>query len=135
MPEGEKQTWRERYAQARENMKHNKAVQWLQDNRVPIGIGVGCFVAGHYLTAPKTSELQQVAKNTALLVWKSPPTNIALVKCEMPQPIPVRYKPTGEDFRSINRASKLLKMNPHEISKDAQGAQNLFERLPDSVFA
>jgi hypothetical protein len=67
--------------------------------------------------------------------WKSPNINVALVKRELPQPIPVHYKPTGENFASIRRAAQMLGMNASEISKDAQGSQSLFERLPDSVFA
>lgn len=56
--EPNKRTWRERFNEARENMRDNQAVQWARDNRTTIGVGAGCFAFGFLLRSkPHVTEI------------------------------------------------------------------------------
>lgn len=65
MPEEpiQKKTWRQRYNEARENMRDNKIVQWAQDNRVTIGVGIGGVTFG-YLLRGKSVQVSPTFNNT-----------------------------------------------------------------------
>lgn len=64
MPEEpNKKKFRDRYNEARENMRDNKAMQWLKANRVPIGIGIGGVTFG-YLLRSKTVHMAPTFNNT-----------------------------------------------------------------------
>lgn len=123
--------------------KFEKVKQHLKENKkVYLAAGGGMLVGGTVVGVVmlrhagfQVPEIQQTAKNTALIVWKSPPTNITLVKEACPDPIPVLDKATGEPYRSIRRAAKVTGETIHAIRKDVHGPQTRFEELPDSVFA
>lgn len=128
MPESIKNT----VARVKQHVKDNKTKYLIG------GTAVSCLAIGG--TAGKffaSCEVKQTVDSLKLvhIQYKSPNVNVALVKEAMPDPIPVRYKPTGEDFRSMRRAAKMLGMNAANISADAHGEQKLFELLPESVFA
>jgi hypothetical protein len=100
--------------------------------------GFGCLVVGGIGGAALgKTDVKQVVDSMKLIhiQYKSPNVNLALVKEACPDPIPVLDKATGEAYRSINRASKMTGTTIRSISRDAQGVQERWERLPDSVFA
>lgn len=115
----------------------------LKDNKKVYLVGAGGVVVGASMTTVVAMarygglpiEISQTAKNTALVIWKPEITQVALVRKACPDPIPVLDKLTGEAYSSLTRAAKVTGTNLSEISKDAQGLQERFERLPDSVFA
>lgn len=115
----------------KDHFRRNKKFYFVGAGGAAIG-ATGMFFAG---SGP--SQVKQIVDSFKIvhIQYKSPNINVALVKQACPDPIPVRYKPTGEDFRSIRRAAEVLGMNRTDISVDAQGVQKLFEQLPDSVFA
>jgi hypothetical protein len=125
---------KERTARVKQHLKDNRQVYLAAAGGAVIG---GTIVGAISLRRVgfQMPEIQQTAKNTALVVWKSPPTNIALVREACPDPIPVLDKMTGESYRSITRAMKMTGETIKSISKDVHGDQTRWERLPDSVFA
>ena len=73
MPEEpSKKRLRDRYNDARENMRDNKIVQWVKDNRVPIGVGAGCLTFG-YLVRGKTVHMAPTFDNTVAPVFNNTP--------------------------------------------------------------
>ena len=133
--------FKDRIEQMKENAKYKKIQQHVQDNKVPyiVGItGVSCLAVGGFGGAILGNVDTKLTVDSMKLIhiqYKSPNTNIALVKRACPDPIPVLDKMTGEPYRSIRRAAAATGRNIMDISKDAQGVQERFERLPDSVFA
>lgn len=125
---------KEKAARIKQHVKDNRTTYLAAAGGAVIGGSIVGVIALRHMGL-QMPEIQQTAKNTALIVWKPVNTNIALVREACPDPIPVRHKPTGEDFRSIRRAAEMTGTNAREISKDIHGLQELFERLPDSVFA
>jgi hypothetical protein len=125
---------KEKTARVRRHVKENRNVYLAAGGGVLVGGTVVGVIALRHMGL-QVPEIQQTAKNTALIVWKSPPTNIALVREACPDPIPVLDKVTGESYRSITRAMKMTGETIKSISKDAHGDQIRWERLPDSVFA
>jgi len=123
--------------------KFEKCKQHLSRNKRVYAAATGGVVVGGSIVGIvmlrnagfQVPEIQQNAKNTALIVWKSPPTNIALVRRACPDPIPVLDKSTGEAYGSINRAAEMTKTAYAAIRNDVHGAQDRWGRLPDSVFA
>jgi hypothetical protein len=100
--------------------------------------GVSCLLIGAIGSAMMGKvDTKQVVDSFKLLhiQYKSPNVNIALVKKACPAPIPVLHKPSGEAFCSIRRAAQALDLDQRKIAMDMHGAQELFERLPESVFA
>jgi hypothetical protein len=71
MPEGEKQTWKTRYNEARVNMRDNAMIKWVKDNRVPIGVGIGGVTFG-YLIRGKTVHMAPTFNNTVAPVFTTP---------------------------------------------------------------
>ena len=123
-----------KFERVKQHLRENKKTYLAAAGGAVIGgttVGVIMFRS----SGIQIPEIQQTAKNIALIVWKSPPTNIALVREACPEPIPVLDKATGEAYRSIRRAAAATGRNVMDISKDAQGLQERFERLSDSVFA
>ena len=123
-----------KFEKVKQHLKENKKVYLAAGGGVLVGGTVVGVIMLRHVGVPMP-EIQQTAKNTALIVWKSPPTNIALVKEACPDPIPVLDKTTGEAYRSITRAARITGETIKSISKDSQGLQSRWERLPDSVFA
>lgn len=127
----------------REPTKYQKFKKHLKENqKVYLAAGGGMAVGASVATAVVLNrlggfplEISQTAKNTALLVWKPEINQIALVKKACSEPIPVLDKLTGESYPSLRRAVEVTGETLSSISKDAQGVQERFERLPDSVFA
>ncbi len=123
--------------------RYQKVKTHLQENKKYYIVGAGGVVVGASLATTFglhrvgsfPVDINQTIKNTALIVWKPQNTNIALVKKACPDPIPVLDKLTGEGYSSLNRAAKVTGKTIRYISNDAQGLQERFERLPDSVFA
>ena len=123
-----------KFKKFKQHLKDNKKVYLAAGGGVLVGgTVVGVFMLRH--VGFQVPEIHQTAKNTALIVWKSPPTNIALVKRACPDPIPVLDKTTGEAYGSINRAAEMTKTAYTTIRNDVHGAQTRWERLPESVFA
>lgn len=118
-----------RLVRAKRHLKENKKVYIAAVGGLAVG-SVGVFVAtGGHVTIVE-------AFKGVHIQYKSP--NITIVELERracPDPIPVMDKLTGEVFASINRAAKMTKTAYAAIRTDAHGAQNRWERLPDSVFA
>jgi hypothetical protein len=125
---------KEKAARVRQHVKDNRNVYLAAGGGVLVGGTVVGVVALRHMGF-QVPEIQQTAKNTALVIWKPVNTNIVLVKQACPDPIPVLDKTTGESYRSLRRAVEATGKTLAEISKDAQGPQVRFERLPDSVFA
>lgn len=122
--------------------KYEKVKNHLRENKRVYAAAVSGVVAGSTVVgvimlrhAGFPLEINQTAKNTALIVWKPTTTQVAMVKKACPDPIPVRDKLTGMDYPSLNQAAKGTGELIRKISEDAQGLQERFERLPDSVFA
>ena len=117
--------------------------QHLKENKKVYAVGTGCLMVGasiggaavfkHFGGFPL--EISQVAKNQALINWKPEITQVALVKKCCPDPIPVRDLLTGKDYPSLRDAVRSTGETLASISKDAQGDQTRWLRLPDSVFA
>jgi len=132
--EGEKQD---------DRTKIERVKQHLQENKKVYLVGAGCLAVGSSVTATTILlrlnglplEIQQKAKNTALIIWKPKITQIALVKRACREPIPVLDKLTGEPYPSINRAAAVVGKNAREIAQDIHGLQERFAALPNSVFA
>lgn len=116
------------------HLKENKKTYLAAVGGVAVGASVTTVMIFHRFGGFPV-EISQTAKNTALIVWKPQNTNITLVKRCCPDPIPVLDKDTGETYASLRRAAEMTKMAYEVVRKDANGAQERFERLPDSVFA
>jgi hypothetical protein len=125
---------KEKAVQVRQHLSDNKKVYLAATGGVVAGGTVVGVIALRHMGL-QVPEIQQTAKNTALIVWKPTNTNIALVRRACPDPIPVLDKSTGEAYASINRAAAMTKTAYAAIRNDAHGAQERWERLSDSVFA
>lgn len=117
-----------KFEKFKQHLRENKKVYFAAGGGAAVG-AVGVFLAtgGHVTIVDGVKFIH--------LQYKSPNINIVLDRRACPDPIPVRDKVTGEAYASIRRAVKATGTNFYEISKDAQGAQERFERLPNSVFA
>lgn len=123
-----------RYKKVKQHLKDNKKVYLVGAGGVAVGAAAAtAVVMAQYGGFPL--EVSQTAKNTALIVWKPKVTQIALVKNACPDPIPVMDKLTGESYCSMRRAAAVTKMAYDAVRKDANGVQERFVTLPDSVFA
>jgi len=113
-----------------------KIKQHLQNNKKVYIAAIGSSVIT--LLIVQRPAVSQAINNTALIVWKPESTNVVITVLEKracPDPIPVRYKETGEVFASIRRASAVTGINKDSIRKDIHGLSEMFEELPDTVFA
>jgi hypothetical protein len=107
--------------------------QHFSDNKKTYLVGAGCLTAGYFLR-PQVVNIVDVCN----LKYKSPTTTNVITILERKacrEPIPVRDKLTGEAYRSFRRASEVTGETLSSISKDAHGAAERFERLPEAVFA
>ena len=134
--------YKDRFAKLEEDHESiRKVKQHVEDNKIYYiagASGLTCLLVGGFGGAALgKTDIKQTVDSLKLIhiQYKSPNTNIALVKQACPDPIPVLDKMTGESYRSITRAAKITGENFANISKDAQGLQKRFEQLPDSVFA
>lgn len=126
-----------------EPTKYQKVKRHLKDNRKVYLVGAGAFVAGGLVTTAAVfyhfdrlpMEINQTAKNTALIIWKPEIHQIALVKKECRAPIPCLDKETGIPYPSLNEVARNTGTAMAQIRSDVHGAQERFERLPESVFA
>lgn len=115
--------------------------QHVKEHKEAYIVGASCLTVGASIGAVSLfvatgGHVQIVDSFKAVHIqYKSPNINVALVKMACPDPIPVLDKKTGIPYPSIRHAAKTLELTPNEISKDIHGAQEMFERLPDSVFA
>jgi hypothetical protein len=123
-----------KYQKVKKHLKENKKIYLAAGGGMAVGASVATAVILRRFDGFPL-EISQTAKNTALIVWKPEINQIALVKKACPDPIPVLDKLTGEAYPSLRRAVEVTGETLSSISKDAQGAQDRFERLPDSVFA
>src|SRR3954470_6161276 len=117
-----------KFEKFKQHLKDNKKVYFAASGGVVVG-AVGVFLAtgGHVTIVDGVKFIH--------LQYKSPNVNIVLDRRACPDPIPVRDKVTGEAYASINRAAAMTKIAYAAIRSDAHGAQERFERLPESVFA
>jgi len=132
MPEGEKQTWRERYTQARENMRDNKIVKWVQVNKVPILTGVGgaslagitCLIMRGAASQPISSSITGTAGScitgTRNKVVMSNVSFISANRQGSPSWV-VQCTETGDVFRSQRAAALAMGINQVELSKHLNG--------------
>lgn len=123
-----------KFARFKQHLKENKKVYFAAGGGVAVGASVATAVVLHQFGGFPV-EISQTAKNTALIVWKPTTTQVALVKKCCSDPIPVRDKVTGMDYPSLREAVRSTGETLASISKDAQGDQTRWLRLPDSVFA
>ena len=120
----------QRIVEAKQHLKDHKRDYTIGVTSLVVG-GVGVCVFGN------RGAIVQKSQNIALLVWK-PTTNqvqIVLERRACNEPMPVRYKLTGEPFASINRAAQVTGWNKGEIAADVKGVAEHFEKLPDSILA
>jgi hypothetical protein len=123
--------------------KTERVKQHLKDNKKVYLVGAGCLTIGTSIGGAIVYrqlggiplEIRQTAKNRAVINWKPHITQVALVKKCCPDPIPVRDLVTGMDYPSISEAVRKTGETFSSITKDAQGDQIRWLRLPDSVFA
>src|SRR3954469_9940894 len=117
-----------KFERFKQHLKENKKVYFAASGGAVVG-AVGVFLAtgGHVTIVDGVKFIH--------LQYKSPNVNIVLDRRACREPIPVRDKLTGEAYASITRAAQITGKNIGDISKDAKGLQDRFERLPDYVLA
>jgi hypothetical protein len=118
----------ETFNRVKRHLKENKKAYLAAGGGVVVGVvGAGIFLhKGQIVDSFKLIHIQYKSPNI---------TEVNLVKQACPDPIPILDKESGEVYRSIRRTAAATGRNVMDISKDAQGVQERFERLPDSVFA
>jgi hypothetical protein len=120
---------RENYEKVKTHIRENK--------RTYLAVG-GTVVVTVLIT--KRPVVTQVAKNTALVVWKPTNTNIAITNVTRrghPGNI-VRCIETGEVFASQNRAADAMRLSRSVLSQHLNGLQPAvsgltFEKLGEAV--
>lgn len=108
-------------------VKIDKVKKHLSDHRslyIGIGIGVGLGVVSTLVFAGRQSpEVVVETKNTALVNYKSPVTNVITTVLERrghPGNM-LRCNETGELFASQNRAADLMGINKRDLSQHLHG--------------
>jgi len=123
-----------RFEKVKQHLRENKKVYLVGAGCLTVGASIGSALVFRHLGGVPL-EIRQSSKNTALVIWKPKITQVALVKKCCPDPIPVRDLLTGMDYPSISEAVRKTGSTFSSITKDAQGDQTRWLRLPDSVFA
>src|SRR3982750_1353999 len=117
-----------KFEKFKQHLKDNQKVYFAAGGGMVVGaVGVFFTTGGHVTIVDGVKFIH--------LQYKSPNVNIVLDRRACPDPIPVRDKLTGEAYASINRTAAMTKTAYAAIRNDAHGAQERFERLPDSVIA
>ncbi len=113
-------TYREKVQQARENMRDNKVAQWVKDNRVPIGVGVGGLAFG-YLLRGKTVHMAPTFNNTVAPVIENAPVFINTVNNGGYMRKIIRCVETDEMWPSMSKAAEAAQQSLTNMSRHVHG--------------